>query len=60
MPPQAPQPPDRGQFMDLWDRLPARLRIIAVFWLSPIWLFPIVTLIYLGWRLAVRRMLVKE
>ena len=38
----------------------ARLRIIAVFWLSPIWLFPIVILIYLGWRLAVRRMLVKE
>ncbi len=38
----------------------AQLRIIAVFWLSPKWLFPIVALFYIGWRLAVRRMLSKE
>ena len=38
----------------------ARLRVIAVFWLSPKWLFPIIILFYLGWRLAVRRMFSKE
>ncbi|HOT96513.1 MAG TPA: hypothetical protein PKZ83_05235 [bacterium] len=38
----------------------AKLRIIAVFWLSPKWLFPIVAVLYFGYRLAMRRMLSKE
>ncbi|HNW59961.1 MAG TPA: hypothetical protein PKI62_09830 [bacterium] len=38
----------------------AKLRIIAVFWLSPKWLFPIVVVLYFGYRLAMRRMLSKE
>ena len=38
----------------------ARLRIIAVFWLSPKWLFPLVLVLYFGWRTAVRRMFARE
>lgn len=38
----------------------ARLHIIAVVWLSPKWLFPIVVVLYLGYRLAVRRMVSRE
>jgi hypothetical protein len=32
----------------------ARLRIIAIFWLSPVWLFPIVVVLYLVYRHAMR------
>lgn len=38
----------------------ARLRIIAVFWLSPKWLFPLVLVLYLVWRAAVRKMFARE
>ncbi len=34
----------------------ARLRVIAVFWLSPRWLFPLVIIFYFGWRVATKRM----
>ncbi|HPI73201.1 MAG TPA: hypothetical protein PLZ01_07325 [bacterium] len=38
----------------------ARLHIVAIFWLRPAWLIPLVILFYLGWRFALQRMFRKR
>jgi len=37
----------------------ARLQIIAIVWIRPVWLIPIAILFYLGWRLAWKKLLRK-
>ncbi len=37
----------------------ARLRIVALLWVTPKMLIPMAILLYLGWRMAVKRMLKK-